>query len=154
MQQKSLSWYIGGACLLLVLIYSLGVSQKNTTYAHTLTPVVRSATSLTPQPSSPDDTLGGSSGTATPDTFSDQLLTGTLVLLTLLLCVGFLLAQRRRERKHSAMPETDPALPGVPTLGDRTPSAELLTEEVPLANMPAPDAISRVSRLKNRLRAM
>jgi len=105
-----------------------------------------------PQPSSPDATLRGNSGTATPDTFSDLLLTGTLVLLTLALCVSFLLAQRRREQKRA--PETDPALLRVPPIGDRVPSAELLTEEIPLANLPSQEAISRVARQKNRLRAM
>ncbi len=154
MQQKTLSWYVGGACLLLTLAYALGVSHVTDTYSRTLTPVTQSATASMPQPSSPDATLRASSGTATPDTFSDLLLTGTLVLLTLALCVSFLLAQRRREQKRSAMPETDPSLLRVPTIGERVPSAELLTEEIPLANLPSQEAISRVSRLKNRLRAM
>jgi hypothetical protein len=152
MQQKTLSWYVGGACLLLALAYALGVSHVTDTYSRTLTPAVQSATASMPQPSSPDDTLRGNSGTATPDTFSDLLLTGTLVLLTLALCISLLLAQRRREQRRA--PETDPSLLRVPPIGDRVPSAELLTEEIPLANLPSQDAISRVSRLKNRLRAM
>ncbi len=152
MQQKTLSWYIGGACLLLTLAYALGVSHVTDTYSRTLTPITQSATASMPQPSSPDATLRAGSGTATPDTFSDLLLTGTLVLLTLALCVSFLLAQRRREQKHS--PETDPSLLRVPTIGERVPSAELLTEEIPLANLPSQEAVSRVARLKNRLRAM
>ncbi|HEV2660286.1 MAG TPA: hypothetical protein VGU68_06765 [Ktedonobacteraceae bacterium] len=122
------------------------------TYARTLLPAVQSAAASMPQPSSPDATVRGNSGTATPDTISDLLLTGTLALLTLALCVSFLLAQRRREQKSA--PETDPSLLRVPTLGNRVPSAELSTEEIPLANLPAQEAISRVARQKNRLRAM
>lgn len=152
MQQKTLSWYVGGACLLLALAYALGVSHVTDTYARTLTPAAQSAAASMPQPSSPDATVRGNSGTATPDTFSDLLLTGTLALLTLALCVSFLLAQRRREQKRA--PETDPSLLRVPTLGNRVPSAELSTEEIPLANLPAQEAISRVARQKNRLRAM
>lgn len=151
--QKTLPWYVGGACLLLVLLYSLGTSSVTNTYSHTLMPV-RSATSSLPQLSSPNDTLRGDSGTARPDTFSDLLLTGTLALLTLVVCVSFLLAQRRREQKRSAAPETDPALVGIPTIGAKVPSTELSTEEIPLANLPSQEAISRVARLKNRLRTM
>ncbi|MDQ2884482.1 MAG: hypothetical protein M3Y39_00150 [Chloroflexota bacterium] len=154
MQQKTLSWYVGGACLLLTLAYALGVSHVTDTYSRTLTPVAQSAAASMPQPSSPDATLRGNSDTATPDTFGDLLLRGTLVLLTLVLCISLLLAQRRREHKRAAMPETDPALLRVPPIGNRVPSAELLTEEIPLANLPSQDAISRVLRLKNRLRAM
>ena len=152
--QRNLPWYVGGACLLLVLVYFLGVSSITNTYSRTSTSVVRSATSSTPQPSSAGDTLRGSSGIATPDTLSDRLLTGIIVLLTLTLCVSVLLVQRRREQKRSAAPETDPVLLRVPTIYDKVPPVELSTEEIPLANLPSPDAISRVSRLKNRLRAM
>lgn len=154
MQQKTLPRYIGGTFLLLAMAVFLGTSHVNSASSHTLTSVVQPASSQEPGPTSPATSMRGNSGTATPDTFSDLLLTGALVLLTLTLCVRLLLVRRRREQKQSHTPETDPVLPRVPTIGEQTPSAPLTTEEIPIANIPPPDASSRFMRQKNRLRAM
>jgi hypothetical protein len=154
MQQKTLSRHIGGALLLLALAYFLGTSQVNSAASRTQQPAVRPAASPIPGHASPTITMRSNSGTARPDSLSDMIMTGTLVLLTATLCISFLLAQRRREQKRSRMPETDPALIRVPTINDKNPSTELSTDELLITNIPPQDTAWRVERLKNRLRAM
>ena len=152
MLQKTLPRYLGGSLLILIIVCFLGANRINAASSRTQVSAIQGA--ATPMSGSHTNSMRGSSGTARPDTFIDQLLTGMLVMLTAILCVSLLIAQRRRERKHLLAPETDPALPGVPAIGDDTTSSSVLsTEEFPVAQLPAPDA-SRVLRLKNRLRTM